>query len=662
MATAALFMLQAAQQQHTFPVFVASALLLGLFQVVAWKQDGLSTSFVLGLAVVLRLVAFPTPPVLSDDVYRYVWDGWVVLEGMNPYAFKPSDAVFTDWHGNALYDLLNSADFHSVYPPVTQLFFAAGALLGREIPIFASIPGPTATWWPAWMGIKSLFLVAELVGLWVLSRHVRARTLQLVALSPVLLIAGALQGHTDILLLPLLAAGVASWSRGRWGMAITWVTLAGWVKLVPLVLLPFLILGALPHWKGRFRLAGVAVLASVLVWIPFAASYVPTHVASSLNLYVVWFEFNAGPYYLVKEWYELRTGADWSKQIGPAFRQIYMMILVAFGAVALIAPRRLRFVLDEAAGSHDQNGDAGGTSGWWAWKVGYSAWALYLVFSTTVHPWYLIGVLVLGAVLFENRIPWHWWALSVMSVGTYLFYSHGPEPYWWAVRLGWGLWFLIWVVVRSPHWLQHVLAWRADAKYAKLRRWIGPGESVLDVGGGEGYLALRLIQEGGDRGDRAQEQMLDRKVAVAEVRSTVKLPVEEVQYDGFVLPLEDNAYDVVVMTYVLHHAEHPERVFEEALRVARRRVVVLESTYRTEREQNLLRRLDMLANRLRSAGRQPDGRSGRSMKHQEAHLQHRPDAAWIQFATGLGGNVVACRPIWRPLHRQFLFVTIPGNK
>jgi len=643
MAAGGLVMIQAARQPQTFPVFVAAALVLGLLQIAAWRQNGFSVGMVLGLAVIWRIVAFPVPPVLSNDMYRYVWDGWVVLDGMNPYAFRPSDAIFSEWHGQPLAALLNSADFYSVYPPVSQVFFAAGAFLGREIPGFGAIPGPSGEWWPSWMGIKMLFSIAEVAGVVMLSRMLQPRTLMLVALSPVLLIAGSLQGHTDILLLPLLAAGVISWAKGRWGTAIVWITLAAWVKLLPLVLLPFLVLGASPKWRDRLRLGALAAGVSVLVWIPFAATYVPEHIASSLELYVAWFEFNAGPYYLVKEWYEFRTGADWSKQIGPAFRRIHLVILFVFGGMALLMTSRLRFMTDAVASRFGAGTPDEDRARWWAWKVGYAAWVLHLVFSTTVHPWYLVGVLLLGVILFEKRIPWHWWVLATLSVGTYLLYSHGPEPYWWFVRLAWGAWGLTWIAMRSPGWLQGILAWRAAAKYSLMRPWVGEREDVLDLGGGEGYLAWRLRQAN----DR-------RKTIVAEVRDAVVLPVEHLHYDGFVLPINDNTFNVVVLGFVLHHAEDQEQVLREALRVARQRVIVLESTYGTGFERILLRRLDLLANRIRSASF-----TRSSMQHQKEHLHHRTNAEWITMASRTGGHVIACRPVRRPFHRQFLFVVTP---
>ena len=46
-------------------------------------------------AVAMRAVLFPLVPELSDDVYRYLWDGHVQLSGINPYRYAPSAVVRT---------------------------------------------------------------------------------------------------------------------------------------------------------------------------------------------------------------------------------------------------------------------------------------------------------------------------------------------------------------------------------------------------------------------------------------------------------------------------------------------------------------------------------------------------------------------------------------
>ncbi|MFW5904870.1 MAG: hypothetical protein ACOCUZ_01505, partial [bacterium] len=85
-----------------------------------------------GVAVLLRLGLLPVAPELSDDVFRYLWDGHVQLQGVNPYRYAPSDPALTDirtpWHSR-----INHPDISTIYPPVAQMAFFVIALLGGGI-------------------------------------------------------------------------------------------------------------------------------------------------------------------------------------------------------------------------------------------------------------------------------------------------------------------------------------------------------------------------------------------------------------------------------------------------------------------------------------------------------------------------------------------------
>lgn len=87
--------------------------------------------------------------------------------------------------------------------------------------------------------------------------------------------------------------------------------------------------------------------------------------------------------------------------------------------------------------------------------------------------------------------------------------------------------------------------------------------TVLDVGCGDGLID-RLI---GERRPDLEVLGIDVKV-----RSETAIPVEE--FDGNTLPYEDGGVDVVLLVDVLHHADDPERLLGEALRVARAAVVM----------------------------------------------------------------------------------------
>jgi hypothetical protein len=86
-------------------------------------RAALSLAAVAGLALVLA------PSVLSDDLYRYLWDGRVLRAGFDPYAFAPSDpalAALRDEH----WAHINHPQIPTIYPPIAQGLFAAVGAIG----------------------------------------------------------------------------------------------------------------------------------------------------------------------------------------------------------------------------------------------------------------------------------------------------------------------------------------------------------------------------------------------------------------------------------------------------------------------------------------------------------------------------------------------------
>ncbi len=91
-----------------------------------------SRPFVLCLllvAIFSRVVLFDVPPeTLSDDVYRYVWDGKVQWHGINPYRFAPAAEELTPLE-EPFHTKINHPCQQTIYPPVAQLLFATAYLL-----------------------------------------------------------------------------------------------------------------------------------------------------------------------------------------------------------------------------------------------------------------------------------------------------------------------------------------------------------------------------------------------------------------------------------------------------------------------------------------------------------------------------------------------------
>lgn len=234
-------------------------------------------------AVLFRLVALPMLPALSDDGYRYLWDGLVAHEaGRSPYDLRPSDPELASLHGTVLYERMNSPSYYSVYPPLSQALF------------WTATVGFDGAGWPLrWWLLKGLLVLFELVGIVALLRTVRPEQAALYAWSPLAVIEIAGQGHTEALVIAGIGLVLLA-SRGKVPTVSLGVTIAGLAKLYPLALLPF-------AWRreggrGVAAFALVAIAVSVPVWSP---ETVP-HLLESLRLFFGTFDEFAAPYRLLK--------------------------------------------------------------------------------------------------------------------------------------------------------------------------------------------------------------------------------------------------------------------------------------------------------------------------------------------------------------------------
>ncbi len=563
-----------------------------------------STWILIGGAAALRLLFLPTLPDLSDDLFRYVWDGHLSRMGVNPFRFVPIDPALEGIGDPSLLASLNSPDYFSIYPPLSQIVFLLGGF-------FHELWG-----WPAsGYAVKAGFMALEFGGVLLLLRALlrfglAPGSLALYAWNPLVVVTLAGSGHTEgglVFALGLLLWGV---SAARPGAAWTGWALAVCSKAIPLLLAPLLFL----HLKGRVgtraALRGLALGGAVglALSIPFFFPGLPARMASSADLYVRLFEFNAGPYLAIKSILSLLTGEDWSKFLGPAFRLVFLAsaVLVWMKWPVKRAPDAVRgFML---------------------------VFALYLTFATTVHPWYLIWGLALVPFTPFLRGAWLW--ASWAALPTYLTYtgaSHGA-----LTGLFWGG-VVVAVLWETRDALLHRLLRLVAVRKARGIRPHLRGTRILDLGGGEGYVGARLAGEGVN-------------VCVAEVEAYRGAELPRILFDGERLPFRDGAFDSVVLSLVLHHARDPDRLLAEALRVSSGPVVVTESLYRWRWERHLLEWVDRGVNRGRGEG---------GMARDPEPVRFRTEPEWKAAFQQAGAELVHSRRLNRVGHRHHLFVVEP---
>ena len=360
-----------------------------LYAVAAWlalcKGARLRLVWILAVGILPRLLLLPSAPRLSEDAYRYLWDGRLVAEGVNPFLHAPDDPSLARYH-DALLGRLNHADVPTIYPPMAQLLFGATARTAAE------------PW--AW---KALLLLLEAVLVLALLALLRARgapdeRLLLYLWCPLPIIESFGSGHVDLAGAALMLFALALFERRRPVWAGTVFAATVLVKYMPLLLLPALLR------RRAFAALAAAAVAGGLLYLPFLDA--GSALWTGLTTYLRHWEFNGSVYAVLRPFFA--TGA--------APRAILA------GALAL----------------------ASLAIGWRARTVTGAALLLlaaWLVASPTVYPWYLVpliallplhpnaGVLAFGGLVALTYVP----LAAFKADGTWLLPAWIP----WVEYGGW---------------------------------------------------------------------------------------------------------------------------------------------------------------------------------------------------------------------------------
>lgn len=118
-----------------------------------------------------------------------------------------------------------------------------------------------------------------------------------------------------------------------------------------------------------------------------------------------------------------------------------------------------------------------------------------------------------------------------------------------------------------------------------LARHIPPDARVLDVGAGDGQMALAIKKKRPD---------LEIRGLDVHERSCAHVPIEH--FDGKSLPDTNSSYDVVMFVDVLHHTETPFALLKEAMRVTRRSILIKDHIASGRISYKTLRFMDRVGN------------------------------------------------------------------
>lgn len=327
---------------------------------------------IISIATLARLVFFKHLPLLSDDYYRFIWDGNLLLNGINPIGKIPVQTKLDSPLSGLLLTEMNSRDYPSVYPPLHQVGLAFGAIFGS--------PESRVN------GMRLFIILCEAIGFFYFARFSRERLslYSVYLLHPLVILEGVGNVHFEGALLPFLAIALDRAEKEKPIGGGLWLGAAIITKLNPLMLLP----AFWNHFQRRKKLIfGIAVSAFCFVaFLPFIGGLIDSF--SGFDLYFRKFEFNASLYYLVSELGKQAFGYNPISILGPVLGLIAgsLILFLAFRPIALAEKALLTYLV-------------------------------FFALSTTVHPWYLIPLVFLALITDRQ-------AILVWSFTTFFSYTH----------------------------------------------------------------------------------------------------------------------------------------------------------------------------------------------------------------------------------------------
>ena len=362
-----------------------------------------NSSFLTYLAFGFRAIFILAIPNLSQDFYRFIWDGRMILEGFNPYLHTVESFISQGQFPVAQAQELRAgmgflnASHYTNYPPINQLCFViAGLFAGKSI--LGSV-----------IVMRIIIIAADFGTLYFGKRllqqlKIPAYHIFWYILNPFIIIELTGNLHFEGIMIFFLIWSMYLLYSGKWSWAAVVLALSISVKLIPLIFLPLFFQwftkqdASISYFNRISKLLGfysIVGITTLLLFAPFHSSQFIENYTQTVALWFQNFEFNASLYYI-------------AKAIGYSFRG-YNEIAIIGKATALIV---LLFVLAVTFIRKNKS-----------FIALITAMLLVLSFyyftATTIHPWYLATLLILS-VFTKYKFPLVWSFVIILSYLAYV--------------------------------------------------------------------------------------------------------------------------------------------------------------------------------------------------------------------------------------------------
>ena len=420
---------------------------------LTWLAFGFRTIFILAI------------PNLSQDFYRFIWDGRMILEGFNPYLHTVTSFIsqneFPVAQAQELSNgmgALNAGHFTN-YPPINQLCFVIAGLFASK-----SILGSVVV-------MRLLIIAADFGTLFYGKKlleklNIPTHNIFWYILNPFIIIELTGNLHFEGVMIFFLVWSLYLLHIGKWKFAAVVFALSVSVKLIPLLFLPLFyqwfnkqniisteqsedkshnqnneILKQVQHDKTKkwiptfagmtklFAFYSIVLVTTALLFAPFYSSELIKNYTETTALWFNNFQFNASLYYIAKAiGYYFGDYHDVVK-IGKTIPYIVVLFVLI---VTFLRKNKSTIQLITAM---------------------LFALSFYYFTATTVHPWYIATLLILS-VFTKYKFPLVWSFVIILSYLSYLnIGSEGKSENLWIIGLEYAIVYsvFIWdVFIKKP--------------------------------------------------------------------------------------------------------------------------------------------------------------------------------------------------------------------
>ncbi|MEW6238926.1 MAG: glycosyltransferase 87 family protein [Candidatus Omnitrophota bacterium] len=363
------------------------------------RMDPRHLWFAIAFSLLFRAIMLPSLPILENDIYRYMWDGHLGAQGINPYRYAPVDSALNEYE-TPYRRLINYPSIPTIYPPVLQFVFCLAEFL---------YPGSVE-------GMKFILLIFDAGTIFlILSLLKKLEYPQewclIYAWSPLVVKEIANSGHADsvsafllVAFLRLLAEKRMAWSA----IALAALTLT---KFFGALLVPLF------HAAWKWRHFVLFLLIMLLIYAPFLASMDVNPFTGFITYSQQW-RFNGGVFDCAEQAIATLGGeaAENSDRLARLFLFAVILATAAWQSAALTWRRTQRDLF----------------------RTIFIVMGTLLMCSPVIDPWYLVWMAPL-LCLFPNRA---WILFTGLVFLSYTYYYKMQFP-WWARGVEFGGFFLV---------------------------------------------------------------------------------------------------------------------------------------------------------------------------------------------------------------------------